>query len=303
MSDPITSPDGKWMWTGAEWIPAPPNSENSMINEIPEFEFDTNEMEVDGKLVLRASLSNIQDSNKNPLTIEDIKKYLLSGYLLDANEHKLFKYFKKFESSEINANVIKWSKPVSLNRPGMTFIFNIIKNIDQELSDSCNLIIDCWHDRINQHSPPRRFNILNLHATRPDKLNFQEAILSKIIYHFDSLANSHRSDITWIVCKKRPGHVIEFITREENKPKKFIIKGYMKTDSRQLKTNPPAQSIRTSHTSNQSNGESFFSKMKKIADDNIHGQYQYKCSTCAYLETYSRSQVGPKCPKCGSSMW
>ena len=26
MPDPIISPDGKWMWTGTEWIPAPPTS-------------------------------------------------------------------------------------------------------------------------------------------------------------------------------------------------------------------------------------------------------------------------------------
>jgi tetratricopeptide (TPR) repeat protein len=29
MADPIISPDGKWMWTGAEWIPAPPSSSQS----------------------------------------------------------------------------------------------------------------------------------------------------------------------------------------------------------------------------------------------------------------------------------
>ena len=27
MSDPVISPDGKWMWTGSEWIPAPPTAE------------------------------------------------------------------------------------------------------------------------------------------------------------------------------------------------------------------------------------------------------------------------------------
>jgi len=27
MADPIISPDGKWMWTGADWIPTPPTSE------------------------------------------------------------------------------------------------------------------------------------------------------------------------------------------------------------------------------------------------------------------------------------
>ncbi len=28
MSDPTFSPDGKWMWSGNEWIPAPPAMEN-----------------------------------------------------------------------------------------------------------------------------------------------------------------------------------------------------------------------------------------------------------------------------------
>jgi len=26
MTDQMLSPDGKWMWTGSEWIPAPPSS-------------------------------------------------------------------------------------------------------------------------------------------------------------------------------------------------------------------------------------------------------------------------------------
>ena len=42
MADPIISPDGEWMWTGSEWIPAPPESspseihseKNSRLNEI-----------------------------------------------------------------------------------------------------------------------------------------------------------------------------------------------------------------------------------------------------------------------------
>ena len=29
MSGPVFSPDGKWMWTGSEWIPAPPSSSQS----------------------------------------------------------------------------------------------------------------------------------------------------------------------------------------------------------------------------------------------------------------------------------
>ena len=32
MSDPIISPDGKFMWTGSEWIQAPPNSDTQSAN-------------------------------------------------------------------------------------------------------------------------------------------------------------------------------------------------------------------------------------------------------------------------------
>ncbi|MED6338153.1 MAG: hypothetical protein VYC12_03915, partial [Candidatus Thermoplasmatota archaeon] len=30
MSDPVLSPDGKFMWTGSEWIPVPPTSGNNI---------------------------------------------------------------------------------------------------------------------------------------------------------------------------------------------------------------------------------------------------------------------------------
>jgi len=31
MGEPTFSPDGKWMWNGDEWIPAPPNQEPSVV--------------------------------------------------------------------------------------------------------------------------------------------------------------------------------------------------------------------------------------------------------------------------------
>ena len=34
MSDPIFSPDGQFMWTGSEWIPAPPSSSPSSDSNI-----------------------------------------------------------------------------------------------------------------------------------------------------------------------------------------------------------------------------------------------------------------------------
>ncbi len=32
MSDPVMSPDGKFMWTGSEWVPAPPSSEGNNVS-------------------------------------------------------------------------------------------------------------------------------------------------------------------------------------------------------------------------------------------------------------------------------
>ena len=57
MSDPVISPNGKWMWTGNEWIPAPPSS-NHISKPI------TDEVIVDD---LRAEQS--QNSNPNHASI------------------------------------------------------------------------------------------------------------------------------------------------------------------------------------------------------------------------------------------
>ena len=34
MTDPVISPDGKWMWTGSEWIPAPPSIKDKVPSNI-----------------------------------------------------------------------------------------------------------------------------------------------------------------------------------------------------------------------------------------------------------------------------
>ena len=61
MADPIISPDGEWMWTGSDWIPAPPESSpsekqsekrDSRLNEIrltvPEYQ---QEIEMGGIII------------------------------------------------------------------------------------------------------------------------------------------------------------------------------------------------------------------------------------------------------------
>ena len=36
MDEPIVSPDGKWVWDGSEWVPAPPLAYLEGINKSPE---------------------------------------------------------------------------------------------------------------------------------------------------------------------------------------------------------------------------------------------------------------------------
>ena len=64
MADPITSPDGNWMWTGSEWIPTPPDSET----EVPE---SLNRVEKD-------------DSHSHPyhISADNNSKYKVAGIFL-----------------------------------------------------------------------------------------------------------------------------------------------------------------------------------------------------------------------------
>ena len=41
MAEPVFSPDGRYMWTGSEWIPAPPESESS-TNDVDNNQKDLN---------------------------------------------------------------------------------------------------------------------------------------------------------------------------------------------------------------------------------------------------------------------
>ncbi|MDA8557887.1 hypothetical protein N9K84_05140 [Candidatus Poseidoniales archaeon] len=40
MTDPVISPDGKWMWTGSEWIDAPPSKEISIHDSVVQGDFN-----------------------------------------------------------------------------------------------------------------------------------------------------------------------------------------------------------------------------------------------------------------------
>ena len=79
MTEPILSPDGKWMWTGTEWIPAPP--EPSQDTKIQDTAKDIN-TQIDRLL----QLSTISFGSEHSKSLVEIQKYRLEKekHLLDA---------------------------------------------------------------------------------------------------------------------------------------------------------------------------------------------------------------------------
>jgi hypothetical protein len=79
MTEPILSPDGKWMWTGTEWIPAPP--EPSQDTKIQNTAQDIN-TQID-RLLQRSTISFGSDHSNS---LVEIQKYRLENekHLLDA---------------------------------------------------------------------------------------------------------------------------------------------------------------------------------------------------------------------------
>ena len=68
MADPIFSPDGKWMWTGSEWIPAPPI-------EAPKEKIDTSF--IDNLLNINRLFGFNHFENRHQGKVSNVYKYLV----------------------------------------------------------------------------------------------------------------------------------------------------------------------------------------------------------------------------------
>jgi tetratricopeptide (TPR) repeat protein len=63
MPDPIISPDGKWMWTGTEWIPVPPSGKSVSQNH------DITNAEILGQI---SQSSEGGDNNNQKINLQDV---------------------------------------------------------------------------------------------------------------------------------------------------------------------------------------------------------------------------------------
>ena len=57
MADPVYSPDGKFMWTGKEWIPAPPTAEDAP-NQPSEQTINMQDSVIGGDVVHKTVINN-----------------------------------------------------------------------------------------------------------------------------------------------------------------------------------------------------------------------------------------------------
>ena len=63
MEEPIFSPDGKWMWTGSEWIPAPPSSASGADSTINlEDSMMSGNVNIEQNSIDESSTINLKDS-------------------------------------------------------------------------------------------------------------------------------------------------------------------------------------------------------------------------------------------------
>ena len=94
MADPVISPDGKWMWTGAEWISAPPGTE--------------------AKVNLQDSMMsgdvNIQQSSPNASSVVNLKDSAMTGDIVINDEQTIKNSFKEI-ITEVNPVCSKCRSP------------------------------------------------------------------------------------------------------------------------------------------------------------------------------------------------
>lgn len=79
MADPIFSPDGKWMWTGSEWIPAPPTAP-----QVPGSTINLHDSMMSGNM-------NVEENSNDASSAINLKDSSMSGDInITQNDPKAF---------------------------------------------------------------------------------------------------------------------------------------------------------------------------------------------------------------------
>ncbi len=141
MSDPVFSPDGKWMWTGSEWIPAPPSTGSAQ--EKPIFSYSNWEKKNISKeeKYLDIELKYLQNKEGEPISKEEIQEWMDTQYQQWNDEMGWFARKNAeldgrfWKASRLNKTTILWNDFISEIK---------IQVVDSDYESYSNLIISFY---------------------------------------------------------------------------------------------------------------------------------------------------------------
>ena len=99
MTGPILSPDGKWMWTGSEWIPAPPGSNESHRGTEIKQSGNISDSQIVGNINRTIEHSRSQDVTTSIEQSGDIQDSVIMG---DVNRNIINQTIVQTDVSSIN---------------------------------------------------------------------------------------------------------------------------------------------------------------------------------------------------------
>jgi hypothetical protein len=113
MADPVISPDGKHMWTGSEWIPAPPRDNQDLISNEDSHQLDDTKQLLSSERLKRDGISatsnisdtvimgnyNIQQNIQSNSDIENYMRTMIDAYKESRTERavEIFELAKKID--------------------------------------------------------------------------------------------------------------------------------------------------------------------------------------------------------------
>jgi len=153
--DPTMSPDGKWIWTGSEWIPAPPTLENtlnlqdSVIGGDVHQSTHINHYSSEEKVV-RAALDGAKEiihANSTKSRREGWRIELEGPELavMNPTDEQIIDYFNQFFENAIGDHLFIYSSLQELNNRGLKLIGTDVPGPclwfekDEDDSWGCNL--------------------------------------------------------------------------------------------------------------------------------------------------------------------
>ena len=143
MSDQVISPDGKWMWTGSEWIPAPPQGGETITPENVKTESNSPTNTISDTVIMGDY--TIQQTIQQTSDIENYMKTMVDAYkdLREDRALEIYELAKKIDYD--NATLLyngKYRREISTYRCAI-----IMKKLDSMREKEADLEFEDRHEQ------------------------------------------------------------------------------------------------------------------------------------------------------------